>query len=246
MVPTVRPGRALRAWSIRHDLATRGGQPARAAAHDIDHIAVVQADDDVRGRLLARRRRLPPQAAARLSPWPAAGKPFRVLPALCRRDRQQGSAVLVGLSQSKSDFEGSPRRSRPRPTAISLSPSPATMNLTGLTFITRPVVKRRWPASVGRTGWAFAGDELVWSFRLRDVRKGSTAAVARPVERVSIAPVRRQFGPSNQSSLQCHFRTFTPNKVARAKGVVGYVSNVPSSAFASLRSGVPKPSVNQA
>jgi hypothetical protein len=47
-----------------------------------------------------------------------------------------------------------------------------------------------------------------------------------------------------QRFLQCHFRTFT-DEVVRAKSVIGYASSASSSAFASLRSGVSKPSVNQ-
>jgi hypothetical protein len=43
-------------------------------------------------------------------------------------------------------------------------------------------------------------------------------------------------------SLQCHIRTFTANEVLRAESVVGYASSASNSAFASLRSGGPKPS----
>jgi hypothetical protein len=43
----------------------------------------------------------------------------------------------------------------------------------------------------------------------------------------------------------CHIRTFTANVAMRAKPVVNYASSSSSSAFASFRSGVPKPSVNQ-
>ena len=147
---------------VRTVLRRAAAHPRRPAAHDIDHIAVVQADDDVRGRPPARRRRLSPQVAAGPPLWAAAGEPFRVLPALCRRDRLQGLALLVGLSKGAGRFS---RKSSPRPTggptAISRSPRRARMNSTGSISITRPPAARgRWPVSAART---LCGARHEWS-----------------------------------------------------------------------------------
>jgi hypothetical protein len=43
----------------------------------------------------------------------------------------------------------------------------------------------------------------------------------------------------------CQIQTFSADEIVMAKGVVGYASSASSSAFASLRSDVSKPSVNQ-
>src|SRR6516164_6981985 len=86
-----------------HDFAACGGASAGTAAHDIDHIAVVQADDNVRGRSPARGRGLPPQVAARPPLWAAIGEPFCVLSTLCRRTRWEGSGVLVGVPKGAKD-----------------------------------------------------------------------------------------------------------------------------------------------
>jgi hypothetical protein len=102
-------------YSLEHvrNPAAHGSSPPGKAAHDIDHIAVVQAGDDVRSRSPARGWRLSPQVAAGPPLWAAVGEPFRVLPALCRRYRPQGSAVLVGLSKGTEDSQGGPRGTRP-------------------------------------------------------------------------------------------------------------------------------------
>src|SRR6516225_1432416 len=101
----------LRAYA--HDPAAHCGSPAGPPAHDFDHTSVVQADDDVRGRPPAGRWGVSAQIAARPTIRSGAGEPLRVLPALCRRDRRQGSAILVGLSPSTGDLKGRARGSRP-------------------------------------------------------------------------------------------------------------------------------------
>jgi hypothetical protein len=42
-----------------------------------------------------------------------------------------------------------------------------------------------------------------------------------------------------------HIRAFSAGEIVRAKNVIGYAVSASSSAFASVRSGVSKPSVNQ-
>src|SRR5206468_289135 len=105
-------GELLQPGACAHGLATCGGSPAGTAAHDIDHIAVVQADDDVRGCPPARRQCLSPQVPARPPLWAAVGAPFRVLPAVYRGDRPEGLALLGGLSKGEVDFTGSPYGAR--------------------------------------------------------------------------------------------------------------------------------------
>ena len=53
------------------------------------------------------------------------------------------------------------------------------------------------------------------------------------------------FGARSARLETCQIRTFAADEVVMAKSVVGYALSVSSSAFASLRSGVSKPSVNQ-
>ena len=68
------------------------------------------------------------------------------------------------------------------------------------------------------------------------------------VARSMVGPVRPQLRKCHVcpgSYAWCHIRTFTANEVVRAKKRSRYASSVSSSALASFRSGVSKPSVNQ-
>jgi hypothetical protein len=72
---------------------------------------------------------------------------------------------------------------------------------------------------------------------------GQRQALVRVGDSVSLAPASRPPATSNQSFLQCQIRTFIPDEVL--KSVVYDALSSSSSAFASLRSAVSKPSVNR-
>ena len=103
------------------------------------------------------------------------------------------------------------------------------------------------PLALGRRNWTFAGD---------DRRCGRSRAADR-LRRRHPSPWRFRSGCRSARRV-AHPRMWTlhptgapvsalrcQTKFARAERLVGYGSSALSSSFASLRSGVPKPSVNQ-